>query len=52
MTESLTVELATRTKDLELTETVLLTVINVVALFGNLLNFHTVYLPTFSEIQA
>ena len=43
MKESLTVELATRTKALELTEAVLLAVINVLAIFGNLLTFYAVY---------
>ena len=43
MKESLTVELATRTKALELTEAVLLAAINVVALFGNLLTCYAVH---------
>ncbi|XP_078382403.1 melatonin receptor type 1B-B-like [Oculina patagonica] len=43
MTESLSVELATRTGALVSTETVLLAVINVVALFGNLLTCYAVY---------
>ena len=43
MTESLSVELAMRTKALELTEAVLLAVINFVALFGNLLTCYAVY---------
>ena len=43
MKESLSVELATRTTNLEWTETVLLAVVNVVALFGNLLTCYAVY---------
>ena len=43
MKESLSVELATRTKALEWTETVLFAVVNVVALFGNLLTCYAVY---------
>ena len=43
MEESLSVELAMRTKALEWTETVLLAVINIVAFFGNLLTCYAVY---------
>ena len=43
MKESLSVELATRTVTLVWTETVLLAVINVVALFGNFLTCYAVY---------
>ena len=43
MKESLSVELATRTKVLERTEAVLFAVINVMALFGNLLTCYAVY---------
>ena len=43
MTESLSVELATRTKAVKLTETVLFAVVNVVALFGNLSTCYAVY---------
>ena len=43
MTESLSFELATRPKALVWTETVLLAVINVVALFGNVLTCYAVY---------
>ena len=43
MKESLSVELATRTKALEWTEAVLFAVINVMALFGNLLTCYAVY---------
>ena len=43
MKESLSVELATRIKAQEWTETVLLAVVNVVALFGNLLTCYAVY---------
>ena len=43
MKESLSVELATRTKALEWTETILFAVINVVAFFGNLLTCYAVY---------
>ena len=43
MKESLSVELATRPKALEWTETVLFAVVNVVALFGNLLTCYAVY---------
>ena len=43
MKRSLSVELATRTKSLEWTETVLFAVINVVAFFGNFLTCYAVY---------
>ncbi|XP_020626334.1 melatonin receptor type 1B-B-like [Orbicella faveolata] len=43
MTESLSVELATRTKAVEWTEAVLLAVINIVAFFGNFLTCYAVY---------
>ena len=43
MKQSLSVELATRTKSLEWTETVLFGVINIVAFFGNLLTCYAVY---------
>ena len=43
MEESLSVELATRTKALEGTETVLFAVVNVVAFLGNLLTCYAVY---------
>ena len=43
MEESLSVELVTRTKAVQWTETVLFAVINVVALFGNLLTCYAVH---------
>lgn len=43
MKESLSVELVTRSKALEWTETVLFAVINIVAFFGNLLTCYAVY---------
>ena len=43
MKESLSVELATRTKSLEWRETVLFAVINVMAFFGNLLTCYAVH---------
>ena len=43
MKESLSVELVTRTKAVQWTETVLFAVINVVAFFGNLLTCYAVY---------
>ena len=43
MKQPLSVELATRTKALVWTETVLFAVVDVVALFGNLLTCYAVY---------